>query len=133
LAANADRVLAVWYTAAGNGPQVLAAWRAHDDTQYGDPFALHTHAPLGRIATAADDEGRFYAVWLQTNETGGVDWVGMRWDAAGKRLTEEPEVLVAASERRAGGFPALVGLEEGAMLGWTNPSPEPHVMTGIWY
>ena len=132
LVANGDRVLAVWYTAAGNDPQVLAAWRAHDDTQYGDPFELHTHAPLGRIATAADDAGQFYAVWLQTNETGGVDWAGMRWDAAGKRLTEEPEVLVAASERRAGGFPALVGLEEGAMLGWTNPSPEPHVMTAIW-
>ena len=132
LAANDERVLAVWYTAAGDQPQVLSAWRNHDESGFGNPRALHTNTPLGRISTASDEAGQLYAVWLQTNETGGVDWVGMRWNAAGEPFTEEPEVLVAASERRAGGFPALVGLRKGAMLGWTNPNPEPHVMTGLW-
>jgi len=132
LAQNNDRFLAVWYTAAGNEPTIYHAWRNPADSEYSDPKPLHVNAPLGRIATAVDGHGEFYAVWLETNATGGVNWVGKHWNNQGLPLTKSPEVLVPASERRAGGFPALVGLDSGVLLAWTNPSPEPHVMTGLW-
>ena len=47
-------------------------------------------------------------------------------------MTLESEILVPASERRAGGFPTMIGLEGEVMVAWTNPTPEPHIMTAIW-
>ena len=127
---NEHGTMATWYTGAHDEAQILAAWRPAGQTSFGPTIRLDTRYPLGRVAMTQDQDGWLYAVWLETNETGGVDWVGMQWSATGQPL--QPEVLMAASERRVGGFPSLLGLEDGALVAWTNPTPEPHVMTAVW-
>ncbi|MGB1383946.1 MAG: hypothetical protein ACPG66_03075 [Flavobacteriales bacterium] len=132
LVGNGQRFLASWYTAANNEPRILAAWREAGAASFDEPTTQHTFDPLGRVDVAVDGRGHFYSVWLQANSTGGVDWVGMHWDNFGNPVRMGPEILVAASEQRAGGFPALTGLDEGVLLAWTNPRPSPHVMTAVW-
>ena len=133
LSQNDTRSLAIWYTGANNEPQVKFAWRTDPLKSFEPPTKIHQNTPLGRVVSTTDMQGDFYALWLETNETGGVDWMGQRWDASGIPQTESPESLIPASERRAGGFPTAVGLEKGVLIAWTNPFPKPHVMTAIWY
>jgi hypothetical protein len=132
LSASSTRALALWYSAADDVAIVKGAWRIGDSIHFGKPFQLNKQFPIGRVASACDQKGNFYGIWLETNETGGVDWVGMRWNQDGTPVTLESEILVPASERRAGGFPTMIGLEGEVMVAWTNPTPEPHIMTAIW-
>ncbi|MGB2384783.1 MAG: hypothetical protein ACPH8E_04735 [Flavobacteriales bacterium] len=129
---NAERTLAVWYTAAEDSARVRFAWRKAGAIAFDQPHDLHQNAPLGRVTTATDERGHFYAMWLETNETGGIAWMGQSWDATGTAIYAAPMALIPASESRAGGFPSAVGLDAGVLVAWTNPFPEPHVMTAVW-
>lgn len=132
LSKNSERTLAVWYTAAEDTARVRFAWREAESAAFDAPHDLHQNAPLGRVATATDQRGHFYAMWLETNETGGIAWMGQSWNAQGAAVYPAPVALIPASESRAGGFPTAVGLETGVLVAWTNPFPEPHVMTAVW-
>jgi hypothetical protein len=129
---NAERTLAVWYTAAEDSARVRFAWREAGAIAFDQPHDLHQNAPLGRVTTATDERGHFYAMWLETNETGGIAWMGQSWDASGTAVDPAPVPLIPASDSRAGGFPSAVGLDAGVLVAWTNPFPEPHVMTAVW-
>lgn len=132
---NSERVLAVWYTAAQDEARIKMAWRMKGEkgeAAFQEPLELHQNPPLGRITCATDDQGHFYAIWLETNATGGVDWMGHHWDAHGTPINPTPVPLIPASERRAGGFPTAMGIEQGVLVAWTNPFPSPHVMTAVW-
>lgn len=132
LSQNAERTLAVWYTAAENTARVRFAWREVGSETFGTPHDLHQNTPLGRVTTATDQRGHFYAMWLETNETGGIAWMGQSWNPSGTAVYPANVALIPASESRAGGFPTAVGLEAGVLVAWTNPFPKPHVMTAIW-
>jgi hypothetical protein len=129
---NAERTLAVWYTAAEDTARVRFAWREAESAAFDAPHDLHQNTPLGRVTTATDERGHFYAMWLETNETGGIAWMGQSWHPTGAAVYPTPVALIPASESRAGGFPTAVGLEAGVLVAWTNPFPEPHVMTAVW-
>jgi hypothetical protein len=132
LSQNAERTLAVWFTATEDTARVRLAWREVGSVAFGAPHDLHQSPPLGRVTSATDQRGYFYAMWLETNETGGVAWMGQSWNAQGAAVDPAPVPLIPASESRAGGFPTAVGLEAGVLVAWTNPFPEPHVMTAVW-
>ena len=132
LSKNAERTLAVWYTASEDNPRVQFAWREAGSAAFGAPHDLHQNPPLGRVTTAVDQRGHFYAMWLETNETGGIAWMGQSWDTSGTAVNPAPVPLIPASDSRAGGFPTAVGLDAGVLVAWTNPFPEAHVMTAVW-
>ena len=57
LSQNAERTLAVWFTATEDTARVRLAWREVGSVAFGAPHDLHQSPPLGRVTSATDQRG----------------------------------------------------------------------------
>lgn len=131
LSASEERLLAVWFTAAGDSARVRSAWLTPEG-RWSPPEDLHGGSAVGRVTAARDGLGRFHAVWMERRGDAAI-LVGRSWDAAGRSLQPSPVALTGVDAARAGGFPSMVGLEQGGvLLAWTETGKETHVRTALW-
>lgn len=123
--------LALWFTAAQDSARIRSAWRQSDGT-WGGITNLNSGDAVGRVATAADGQGRFHGIWMERRETGAV-LVGQCWSPEGEPLLPDPVELTGVDDARAGGFPTAVGLDSGGiLLAWTSTGKEARVHTARW-
>ncbi len=131
LASSSERTLAVWFTNAGDTARVRSSWKSGKG-DWSPAVNLNSGEAVGRVAAAVDGGGRFHAVWME-RRAGEAVLVGCHWDALGQPLDDRPAVLTGVDAARAGGFPSVVGLDEGGvMLAWTTTGKEAHVRTAQW-
>lgn len=132
LASSRDRTLAVWYTNAGDTSRVRLAWKNAPDGGWDGLSDLCPNDAVGRVAAAVDGTGTFHAVWMERRD-GDAVLVGRRWDDQGDAIDPGTVVLTGMDAARAGGFPSMVGLEDGgALIAWTTTGKEAHVRTAHW-
>jgi len=93
---------------------------------------LQQSSAVGRVAAAVDGAGRFHGIWMERRESGAV-LMGQCWDQQGISLIPDPIELTGVDAGRAGGFPTVVGLQEGGiLLSWTSTGKEARVHTARW-
>jgi hypothetical protein len=73
LAAQGGRAVAVWFTAAGGEPRVLASVTPDAGARFLQPLRLDRGHPLGRVDTVMLADGSVLATWLE----GGGDQPGL--------------------------------------------------------
>lgn len=131
LAASDDRMLAVWFTSAEDSARVRSAWLSRDG-RWSAVEDLNSASPVGRVAAAVDGMGRFHAIWMERGDDGAV-LVGKSWGPQGQPERQAPIELTGMDAARAGGFPSMVGLDEGGVLiAWTKTGKETQVQTARW-
>lgn len=70
LAARGDDVLAVWYTAAGDVPRVLARRSRDGGRTFGDVVRLDDGKPVGRVDAVIRPDGSAFVLWLEAPPAG---------------------------------------------------------------
>ena len=131
LATAGDLTLALWFTNAEDAARIRSAWRNSGGT-WSAVTDLQQGPAVGRVAAAADGQGRFHGLWMERREAGAV-LMGQCWSQEGESLLPNPVELTGVNEARAGGFPTAVGLDSGGiLLAWTSTGKEARVHTARW-
>ncbi len=112
-----NRVVVVWYTAAGERPGVELARSEDGGETFGPPLTVDGGRPLGRGDVVEDGRGGFLISWLE-----GAD---ERAEIRLRRLSESgalgaPLVVARTSPSRASGFPKLIRVGSDCFLAWVD-------------
>jgi hypothetical protein len=115
LAANGARVGAVWYTAAGNEPRVLARLSTDSGETFGPVARVDLGRPQGRVDAVMLADGTLVMSWLEmTGQEGGKEGgIYLRTLSPSGELAE-PRLVAPSKTSRMSGFPriALLGGRE---------------------
>jgi len=131
LTSSGGLALALWFTNANDSARIRSAWRMPDGS-WTEVTDLQQSSAVGRVAAAVDGAGRFHGIWMERRESGAV-LMGQCWDQQGISLIPDPIELTGVDAGRAGGFPTVVGLQEGGiLLSWTSTGKEARVHTARW-
>lgn len=123
LAARDSRVVAAWFTAAGDRPRVRAALSADAGATWGEPIDVDSAAPLGRVGAAWLDGERAAVSWIgaPAREDGRAPLMVVLLDARGRERARGSIARVAAS--RDSGLPQLAADRDRLVAAWTEPGP----------
>lgn len=127
LAASGNRVVATWYTAPADSPQVLVASSSDGGVTFGAPLRVDEGSAIGRVAVAMLDADRAVVAWVEQDGEGAA----IRMCVIGEEGASDPVTVAATSASRASGFPQVVNDGERLVFAWTEPG-EPaavHVAT----
>lgn len=121
----AETVWVAWFTAAGGAPRVLAAVSGDGGRSFGEPVAVDTDGPLGRVDLAVDAErGEAVVSWLDAAGDGGA---AVRLRRLGRDGGLGPVLdLARAESSRASGVPRLLAYPsaggERLLVAWVEPA-----------
>ncbi len=117
LAAEGDRVVAAWFTAANGAPRVKAAFSSDGGRQFGDPLVLDDSGPVGRVDAVLLGDGSALVSWIDTASEGGFIRVRhLQPDGS----MGAPITLAAASPSRGTGMPRMVHSGDNLYLAWVD-------------
>ncbi|MFN3565652.1 MAG: hypothetical protein ACK4V1_06670 [Burkholderiaceae bacterium] len=124
LAARDSRVVAAWFTAAGDRPRVRAALSVDGGATWREPIELDTAAPLGRVGAAWVDAQRAAVSWIGAPAMGDgrAPLMLALLDARGREHARGWITRVAAN--RDSGLPQLVADRDRLVAAWTEPAPQ---------
>ena len=113
VAAEGQRLVVVWYTAAGEGPKVQMAVSNDAGASFGLPQKIDNGRPLGRVDVVDDGVGGFLISWLEGVEN--------RAEIRLRRIDDDGSVgesgaVVRTSPSRASGFPRLARIGDALYL-----------------
>ncbi len=115
--ADGSRVVVAWFTGAGGGARVRAAFSADGARSFGAPIDIDTAAPLGRVDVALAPDGAAVVAWLARDETRAALRVRRVHPSGriGAALT-----LATTAATRAAGFPRMVRRGGDLVVAWTH-------------
>jgi hypothetical protein len=119
IAARADTVAVVWYTAAGGKPRVKAALSADGGTRFGPPVVIDEGNPLGRVQVVLAEAGPV-VIWLEGQGDAGR-WRARRLERSG--AVGAPLTIGHTRGARDAGFPRAALLGSELFVSWTDPGP----------
>ena len=126
VAAHKDRVVAVWFTMAGNTPRVRLAFSTNGGQSFGLPVRIDDGNPLGRVDVVMRDDGGALVAWLEV----AGERAQIRVRPVGKDATPGEALTVAeSSPERASGFPVMTRAGGGAFIAWTDSGKTSTVRT----
>jgi hypothetical protein len=124
LAADGRRVVAAWFTAAGDVPRMKVAFSSDAGASFGTPTAIDDGQPVGRGALVMLPDGAAAVAWLEASgnwrtsaTTSGAGHLRVRRVTA----TGEAGATVAvgpATSGRSTGMPQMIRLGNSLMLVW---------------
>ena len=117
IAADQDRVVVVWFTAAGDIGHVRAAFSDDEGETFDSPIAIDDGDPLGRVDVILLADGSALAVWMEY-ATGGADIRLRRLWPNGRR--GESHTVAQSSKERASGFPVMTSNDREIVVAWTE-------------
>ncbi len=105
LFARGRQLVATWFTAAHNQPQVLTKISSDSGATFGPSLRLDLGKPQGRVDNLLLADGTAVITWLETGAADGkIGGIYLRTVSPNGQLAE-PQLLAAATDARAGGFP----------------------------
>ncbi|HSE41297.1 MAG TPA: sialidase family protein [Acidobacteriota bacterium] len=116
VSANGKDVIAAWFTASGDKPQVNVSISSDSGATFGKAIRIDSGNPSGRVDVKWLDQTTAIVSWLENKSNGGAD-IMVRKVKHGK--VETPIVVSPASAARASGFPRLGVWGKGAVIAWT--------------
>jgi hypothetical protein len=126
LAADGDRVVLAWFTAAGGTPKVQAAFSADGGISFGAPIRISDEPSLGRVDVVLLADGSALVTHLSRGAT-GVVLESRRIAADGVR--SGPVVITEMSGNRASGYPRVVRAGRVVLFAWTDASRPSRIRT----
>jgi hypothetical protein len=129
VAARGERVVAAWFTAANDSPQVRLAYSTDAGDSFAPPIRIDEGAAVGRVDVAMLDDGSAVVVWLERVGTDGAE-VRARHVTAGGR-SGDFAVIAGSSAARASGFPRMTLADGSLMFAWTQPGDSARVRTAL--
>ncbi len=122
LAAEEDRVVAAWFTAAEGRPRVRAAVSSDAGHEFSSPVDVGAKTPEGRVDAVFLDDGTAVVSWLESTERGGA----VRGRPVFSDGTTGPvrTLVRLSSASRAAGFPKMVHRSGRVYLAWVQPGGE---------
>ena len=113
VAANGERVVVAWYTAAQNSPRVLAAISTDSGATFGKPATMSTGRAHGYASAAIDESGNAIVSWVEQGTTARV--AARAISGAG---APGPVVEIAKGDRAALGYPKLARAGKETFIAW---------------
>lgn len=119
IAAEGERVVVAWFTAANDSARVKVAFSRNAGESFGTPVRVDNGAPGGRVDSELLRDGSALVSWI---ERVGGDTAAVRvrrvWPngRAGATVT-----IASSSAARASGFPRMAVSGEHVMFAWTVP------------
>lgn len=106
---SGDRLGAVWFTAAGDQPRVLARVSDNTGETFGPVVRIDLGRPQGRVASVMLADGTLVLIWLESTgqETSRQGGLYLRSLSPDGKLSE-PQMLAPSSTTRTSGFPRMV-------------------------
>lgn len=131
LFARGAQLAATWFTAARSQPRVFTKISTDGGRTFGDPLRIDLGRPQGRVDNLLLADGTAVITWLETATDGKDGGIYLRTITPAGELSE-PQMVAAASESRAGGFPrsALVDAKR-LLLAYTLESEPSRVVTQV--
>jgi hypothetical protein len=128
LAAEGDRVVAAWFTAAGGVPRVRAAFSADGGRRFTDPVVVAEGQTTGRVDAVLLDDGAAVS-WLGTaGDRGRVQVRAVRPDSS---RSQPVPLATLPSAARSVGFPKMVRSRDHLYAAWVAPTdPASQVQVG---
>lgn len=127
VAADGDRVIVAWFTAAGErgAGRVLAAVSSDGGASFAPPVRVDDGRGMGRVGVVMLDEGEALVTWLE----GADDGAEIRTRRVGDGVVGPSAALATTLAARASGFPRVARRGEEIVFAWTQPGDEPVVLT----
>jgi hypothetical protein len=126
-AADGDRVVVAWFTAAGDTARVYVAFSDDGGSTFRTPIRVDNGSPAGRVDVALQPDGSALVSWLErtaaTPAQGGGEGAEVRVRRVRSDGTLAQWATVARSTAaRASGFPQMVATARGEVyFAWTAP------------
>lgn len=118
IAANQERVVVAWYTAASNQARVKVALSVDGGGTFRPPVVVDEGKPIGRAEVEQLPDGSAVVVWLEAKGD-RAEWRGRRITADGRA---GPAWIVAATlPARDAGFVRAAATSEALFVAWTAP------------
>jgi hypothetical protein len=128
VAAQGDRVVVAWFTAAGDdGGRVLAAVSADGGATFGPPVRVDEGRGMGRVGVVMLDDDEALVTWLE----GGDDGAEIRTRRVGANGMGPSAGLATTTAARASGFPIVARRGDQVLFAWTEPGDEPAIRTAV--
>jgi hypothetical protein len=119
LAAQDERVVAAWFTAASGTPRVKAAFSTDGGRRFADPIVVAEGQTKGRVDAVLLDDGAAVVSWLES--AGDRGRVRVRTVRADSTLSSPTTMAVLPSASRRVGFPKLTRSGNTLYGAWVAP------------
>jgi hypothetical protein len=120
LAARGRRVVAAWFTGAGDVPRVKAAFSTDGGRRFGDPVVVAEGQTKGRVDAVLLDDGVATVSWLgSAGDRGAVRVRAVRPDSS---LSAPTTLATLPSASRGVGFPKVVRSGDFLYAAWVEPA-----------
>jgi hypothetical protein len=121
VAAEGQRVVVAWYTAAGGQQRVHAAFSDDAGATFGSRIIVDGGRPIGRTDVVLDGRGAALVSWME--EAGDAVEIRVRRVTADGRVGSAMTIARVAAGR-ASGFPRMVRSGDRLVFAWTEPGAE---------
>jgi len=121
LAADGDRVVVAWFTAADATPRVRVAFSGNGGRAFGEPIQVASAGAKGRVDAVFLDDGSAVVSWLSKN---GKGTLRARRIHPGQDATSSVSVVDLPSAGRSVGFPKMIRRNDALYFAWVGPSDD---------
>ncbi len=117
LATDGRRVVASWFTGAGDIPRVFASFSEDGGDSFGEPVLLDEGTTLGRVHAVLLRDGSALTSRLDGGDSPAIRVQRVHPDGR----TDPPLTVAQSSAARASGFPRLAHIGDNVLVVWTEP------------
>jgi hypothetical protein len=127
VAADGDRVVVAWFTAAGDTARVRVAFSDDGGSTFSSPTRVDNGSPAGRVDVALQADGSALVSWLERTVIPGAQGGGEGAEVRVRRVRSDGSLaqwatVARSSVARASGFPQMVATARGEVFfAWTAP------------
>ncbi|HYW52117.1 MAG TPA: hypothetical protein VE861_15990 [Gemmatimonadaceae bacterium] len=120
IAANGDRVAAVWFTGARDTAKVQLVFSSDAGVTFGKPVRIDGGMPAGRVDVELLDGGDALVTWIERTAKDAAEVRARIVSSAG--VAEAPLTITTIKGGRASGFPRMTRRGRDVALAWTVPA-----------
>jgi len=129
VAAREDRVLAAWFTGAGERSRVMASFSSDGGATFREPIRIDNGAAIGRVDAVLSEAGISYVSWMEQTENGAelrARTVDYHSYSPGAAITVTP-----MDPSRSSGFPQMVLQNRKLLFAWTETGNPTRIRTAL--
>ncbi len=114
---GAQRVVATWFTGAGDIPRAFASFSTDGGDSFGEPILLDEGTTLGRVHAVLLRDGSALTSRLDGGDSPAIRVQRVQADGRADRSI----IVAQSSAARASGFPRLAHVGDDVLVVWTEP------------
>ena len=128
ITARGNHVAVAWFSAGGVAPSVKVALSKDGGALFSEPVIIDDQAPLGRVDSTHDAQGRAVVTWMGTSQS-GIELRFRTVDSNGR--LGKVHVVTDTSGRRSAGVPRMVTHGDRLLFAWVEDAQPSTVRAGF--